>query len=429
MKIDFYLTLHIPTLHKMNNRYKKSIKSLIDQLLIIRVDPYVDTNKWLKFQIALMKKTFYIESQYRLQKNEIKELNIYRKNPTSKIDKVESLKIKEVIKRKESRIEDYKLILEIYKSIGDCIPFTFISKWDLKPQNFKESPGFMSQKTGIVNEMKSLRFAYKNNIIGILNDLTSVLKYSDITLVREHCTPIALEIKSSSFENQRILRQQEKTHKLFQYLSDDKTNQLYGKELNFVRIDLETPELNYIDKINSLVSEAKENGTSHILIEDGLIYVISYNKFSEETYNTIFQEHKFKNPITCFLLKEDIFHKAYHPLILILNNSQYFWDFMSGKISIMVMYDLDLIKDIALKNNYDFELIDDAEYIMQFNRTNEVEYFEGFKMSYHYFGRIFYEFISPKWLLENNFKMMRGFKDEVGNDEKVKSDNYFIKKY
>jgi hypothetical protein len=158
----------------MTSKFKISILALLNMLHDARREPFDNIQKWLVLQEALIKKLIYVENRVRFCKNKIKQLNVKRKNPAIRLTKEESINVKQELKQLENIIDEYWRVILILKSIGDGIAFTFINKLDIKPQNFKESPGFISDKKGIILEKKILKNSYKNGLIAILNDLTSV---------------------------------------------------------------------------------------------------------------------------------------------------------------------------------------------------------------------------------------------------------------
>ncbi|MFC2088320.1 hypothetical protein ACFLSX_01870 [Calditrichota bacterium] len=254
----------------MIGRYKKTIVTLFKILHEAKKEPFENIQKWLTLQEALINKLIYIENRIRFCKKEIKEINKYRKDANKRLAKEESQKLKSNLKTLKYKIEDYRWIILILKSIGDGIAFTFIHKFDIKPQKFKESTGFISEKKGLVLEKKILRYSFKRGIVAILNDLTSVLKYADITLLTDDGI-LPIEAKSSEVHNAKTIRQIKKINKLYKYLKEDVTSNLYGDGAEVMRrVEIVNPEINYIETFNGLLSSAEKEG-------------IDYSKFRELT--------------------------------------------------------------------------------------------------------------------------------------------------
>ncbi len=395
----------------MINRYKKTITSILDKLHNARKKPFEKIGKWLVLQEILIKKIIYVENQIRKQKKEINSLNKFRKDPNKRISKTESVKIKESIKYKEYQIEEYKWILLIYNSIGDGIAFTFLDKFDIKPQSFKESPGFISGKKGITNEKRILRYLFSKGKIAIFNDITSVLNYGDIMLITEK-GPVPIEIKTSYNVNSRILRQQEKSKKLYKYLAKDIVEDLYDTGIVMQRVEMVSPEINYIEQLNSLIEKADKSGIAYSLMEKGLLYFVSYNEFSKEKLDNVFFEYKLKNSFVFHINMFKFIGQGYYPFSLSLRTTKHYWDFLVDKLNILIFLDLENIDLISKDSGFNFQQSQDKYFPFTFNNVRENNFLDGIKVSIHMFGRIFMEFISAEWLIK-----------ETLNTDKLK--NYF----
>ena len=59
----------------------------------------------------------------------------------------------------------------------------YFDKWDIKPQSFKEPPGFVSEKAGLNFELRILRLVFSSGHVEILNDLTNCLRYGDVSIL------------------------------------------------------------------------------------------------------------------------------------------------------------------------------------------------------------------------------------------------------
>ena len=155
----------------MINYYRQSIINLLAAVHEARKSPFENINIWQNVQEELIKKLSYAEKRIRFLKKEITEINKIRKTSYKRLSKDESLSEKANLKRKKLKLEEYRWLIDIYKSIGDSIAFTFLHKLDIKPQNFKQSSGFITEKSGFTNERRMFRYTFKIGGIAILNDL------------------------------------------------------------------------------------------------------------------------------------------------------------------------------------------------------------------------------------------------------------------
>lgn len=389
-------------------RYKNTIIQLLDRLHLASEAPFDDINKWLSIQESLIKKIIYIEIRVRILKENIKHLNHIRKDPKNKLTKIESTSIKSKLKEYENYIEDYRLVISIFKSIGDGIAFTFISKWDIKPQNFKQSPGFISMKKGLTLEKKILRESFKKGHIAILHDITSVLRYFDISVFTED-THIFIEAKSSKMENERINRQEKKGKQLYDYLLNDTTVSLYIEDgIKMIRVDAFSQEVNYIDKFNLLLESCRKTDYNFDYFEDGFVCLI-VNECSKNASNDIFKralkEIGVKCPISFYLNSHKFVEQAFYPFTLIFKRSEDYFDFIDGNISIIIILDFTTIQRIAAENNYKVTLTHDELWPLEFTCKDPLVEINKFRISIHYFSRIFMEMVSLEWLIRDSLSI------------------------
>nr|MBK9653063.1 hypothetical protein [Bacteroidota bacterium] len=134
----------------------------------------------------------------------------------------------------------------------------------------------MSEKSGLKKELHLFRYLFKNGRIAILNDLTSALRYADITLISGGRSTVC-RVKSSENNNSRTIRQKENADKVFKYLATDITENLYGFGQKIERWALGSPEINYITIVNELIETSKSEGFVYRLVEPGVLYFISHN--------------------------------------------------------------------------------------------------------------------------------------------------------
>lgn len=383
--------------------YKKSIIELLTLIHTNKNNPFDNIQIWYNVQVELIKKLSYIENRIRSLNKDIKNLNYYRKNPLNKLSKQESIIVKNKIEKNKSYLKEYRYLIKIYKSIGDAIAFTFIHKLNIKPQNFKESPGFLTEKSGFKKEKQYFKFGFKNGLITILNDLTSVLKYCDLTLISKDGGYYPIEVKSSSVRNARIERQEINAEKIFSYLTEDKIENLYGIQGTTIRLSLESNEKNYIQEINKLVRDLKLKKNSFKLVEPGVFYFVS-REFNQDEMDKNFKDANLKMPYAFSLNQMKFTEQGYYPFSLIFNNPIDYFDFLKGDFIIMIFIDLDVIMKIAEKHKYKVIESYDSDYIFEIESLKENSAIKCFKISNHFFLRSVLEFVSVKWLLEDTFK-------------------------
>lgn len=370
--------------------------------------PSENIQKWLILQEGLLKKTIYVENRIRSCKKEIKALRAKRQNPKKRLSKEESKEIKRLIEAIEFKIEEYRWILLIFQSIGDGIAFTFLHKLDIKPQNFKESSGFISEKNGLVLEKKILHYSFKRGFVAILHDLTSVLKYADVTVITEDGY-FPIEAKSSKMNNERIKRQMEKTNKLYKYLVEDEITGLYGDDAAIMRrVELGSQEINYLDKFSKLLDTAKAKGFDSCKFENGFSCLVAYDDFEvNEVLDQEIEKKGFKQPYFFHLNMYKFLGYGYYPFPLSFNNAEHYWNFLEGNLNVMIFIDYSVIEEISDAYGYNVERAQMENYAFTFISQEDKADIKEFSMSEHFFFRTFMEMVSLKWLLTDTFNRLR----------------------
>lgn len=387
----------------MIHYYRKSIIRLLNEIHHLRSNPFENLLGWKNIQEEIITKIFHFEKTISKSRNEKRNINIKRKDSGKRLSKAESIIEKEKIRSQDYKIGEYRRLINIYKEIGDAIAFTFSDKYDLKPQAFKQDAGSLSGKVGFKQEKKIFNAAYKKGIIAILHDITSVLRYSDITLVTEDRIA-SIEVKTSNNKNERVTRQYENAKKLFDYLNNDKVEGLYNPDTMMYRVEASSPELNYIVILNELIEQSKKVGYATKIVEKGVMYGV----FHKEEGFKLAAPPPFKQP-ELFILNDYKFEKnGYYPFSLSLTSGENYIDFIEGKYIIGVIIDLDIVFEVAKEFGYSVEPSKYERFIFHFKNEGTSEGIKEFSMSFHYFYRGVIELVSIKWLLEEAFKKPLG---------------------
>lgn len=307
-------------------------------------------------------------------------------------------------------LDEYRWLLDIFHSIGDAIAFTFLHKLDIKQMTFKQTAGFMSEKAGLKKELQMFRHSFKKGIIAILNDLTSSLRYSDVTLITKDGVKF-IEVKSSDNRSDRTDRQKENAEKVFKYLETDITEDLYDIGQTMQRRELGSPEINYQTTINELIEESKAKGFVYHLVEPGILYFVSHSEPPpDEDITLVFKNNGIEKPIAFMLNAMKFPEQGYYPFSLSIANPNNYLDFLEGCFTIIIFVDILYVDKIANRYKFTREPSDDPQFIFSFKNERENADLSGFKMSAHFFQRIPLEFVSLKWLFNDTFKRFSNLK-------------------
>ena len=234
--------------------------------------------------------------------------------------------------------------------------------------------------------------------IAIFNDITSVLKYGDITLVSEDKEPVILECKTSDNINKRVLRQRNRLDKLVNYLDNDKVNNLYGYGPDMVRVDSGIQEVEYSKYLPSLINLARKNGYSIKKLERGLYYIVIDGKQELDFMEKFFKSEKIKKPLVSFVRNFLFSQYAYIPIILNLQNPVSYWKMIEDQLNIIVLIDFSKLEFLLTKRGYKVSILDDENTIIEIQNKDNFT----MKIGRHFFNRIFAEFVSLKWIIDTS---------------------------
>jgi Holliday junction resolvase len=379
--------------------YKPSLTELITQVQHIHSEPEGHANECLQVQETLIRKITYIERQIRKTRVTIKELKrtLGSQLPV-RLNKEQSLVIKKRIADFHSRIDEYQDLLVIFRLIGDALAFSYISPWDIKPFVFKEHAGALSRKKGARLERRILRRIFAEGYVAILNDLTNCLRYGDVTAIKGERFLI-LEAKSSRNLTDRTERQVGELNNLLTYILTDRTDRLYGREGAFLRTSLPSAPIYHHDELNLVIDKALTAGIGYLEVESGLHY-LALTKFDPQIIDDIYANRKGQILIDSV----DVFNSttsAYYPLTLSIRNPKALFKLYQGQLSINVIVDLGVVSE-RLKSSGQIPewAVDDDEWVLGISSEHPIsEDFEPTKISRHFFGRIFAEFLSLEWLV------------------------------
>lgn len=404
----------------MLSYYKPLLIDLFNKVQQLQDNADSKAEQCLAIQAVLIRKIAYVERRIRSSKQIVKlckaQLAIRQSPPKTK---EEARQLKEEISYREYVIDEYNRILHILRSIGDAIAFTYIPKWDIKPMALKESPGFMTGKEGLRRELSILRTLFKADEIAILNDLTNCLRHGDITVV-SYYPPILLEVKKKSALNQRGRKQVERLEKLSRYLHTDEIVGLYGENNPAImrRRGAHAPEVEYSLQMTHLILEAYETGSAFTEVEKGVVYYVeaasAHSKLSEVIQRLNSQ------PIAILLNTAKYISHAYYPFTLSIRDAKALYSFYNGDYTVVILVDTQVIREKVTAWGMNLEASEDPNVIFRLTPQQAHDDLPDYvDIGRHFFNRIFFEFVSLDWLLEEIIsrgqRIMFGA-DQGGND-------------
>lgn len=376
----------------MLNYYLPTYQKCLQLYFQAKKQPFRRRHLWLELQEKLIIQITRIENRIRSERSEIKQIKAYLGNRNHDTTKQEASELKAHIQYLKDKIDfEYKLLF-LYRSIGDGIAFIFIDRHDIKPQAEKETAGFISGKKGNRAERKTLRLIFKLGAIGLLNDLTNYLRFSDLTVIEGYYNWFPVEIKSgrSSANNARALRQANASEQRFEYILDDATMEIPGTDVKRSRVEPLSKIKDYRSGFNKLLEIAKHKGGATRKMEEGLYYMASYTEMPDKK---ILQ--KMEQPKVVLLNSYKDTESIYFPLLMHFDNIERYMEFIRGELVIMIFFDIGVLVKYAKQLGYTLTMERNSQGAYQFMPDNPN--LLTFEASSFAVGKIFFQLYSPKW--------------------------------
>lgn len=365
----------------MLSRYRKAVCHLLEQLQLLREDPYDRWQICYNLQEELIRRVCYVEKQIRTLKRQTRD------NPSqeSRADLCR-------------RIESYREILFVLRSVGDGIAFIYIDRWDIKALAFNGSPGFISGKDGFENEWAFLQQVRTLGVPALLADLTHCLTYGDLYVFKEGRRPIIVEVKGDS-SGGRDRRQIRRLRRVADYLNTGRIENYRSSGFGVVRIEPHAPAHFHEEGFNIALSEAMSAGRAIVEIEPGVTYIVQrFPHFAPRDVETVAQHYH--RPLV-YLLNDTKFHsEAYYPFVLSWRDSRALFEFYTGGVVAAIVIDLDSVIACFVRRGWTAEVLDDPNVLLRLNAGGEINDRQGMMVSWYLVSRVAFEFLSLDWLIE-----------------------------
>jgi hypothetical protein len=379
--------------NKMVARYKKSLEKATLMLNIIK-NSDLAAGAIVDLQLFLLQRITNGEDGVSRCKDAIKDLRSEKAN--GRPSRERSKEIDKEIEKFEGKREDYKYIIYIWKCFGDGIAFHYCDKYALKhllyddQYRVKETAGFVSGKDGLKNEIFFLKEAAKHNVPAVLCDLTNTLRHGDICLLGGS-DPLPIEIKSSPKLNERGERQLKNISQINSFFTNDEAENFRNQGMT-VRHEHIGNERNHRKAINKCISRAFSEGTACISPENGIFY-FAITELKEEVLDVIKGKHI--HAINLNDCKRSMNWQPYTPFTLLLEPKHVF-DFIAGNFTILVMFDLQIIKKRYKNAGMDINFLKEINWYAQISKRGVISE-GGFRVSEQSFLRLAFEFQSLTW--------------------------------
>ncbi|MFI0845621.1 hypothetical protein [Mesorhizobium sp. IMUNJ 23232] len=305
----------------------------------------------------------------------------------------------------DSRIDGFRRCNFIWRGFGDAIAFLYMDKYALKHTYFstknanpKQDAGFIIDKAGLAFELGVLDSAIQHGVPALLTDITNTIRHGDICLMG-NSAPYLIEVKAAKSKNPRAKKQFRSIEKLHSFFETDQSVGLRGIPF-LTRHASALPEISYEADLNECIAEARALGHAVRRPESGLTYIVFEE--CQVPVADVLASSGAKRPWAFMLnqLKSTRSWAPFQPFVLSIKNKQDLWDFISGKLVIMVMVEPDaLIEFAAMHGKKAWVDGTDPAFHLHFDGSPD----EGglAVISENLIARIGLEFISPRWIVSS----------------------------
>lgn len=275
-----------------------------------------------------------------------------KKRPSREV----SLSLKKIINKIHERIEKRKHIIFLFKCFGDGVAHIYQSMYALKHLYYdnhyqvKEDAGYISGKSGFLQEWKIFLTVLKQDIPVVMSDVTNTIRNGDVCLLGGE-DPYPIEVKMTKHKNPgaRVHRQITNLNEIVSFYQNDYAPRFRGG-FDAYRVPLTLKKIDYINEINGLLEICDIKDYAYKEVEKGLIYFCVNTRIKETNLALAMKElSEVSNPsstLTIITNADESWGVAY-PFTLSLSPSN-FIKFIYNEILIYILIDLEVMRDMFL---------------------------------------------------------------------------------
>jgi len=338
-----------------------------------------------------------------------------------RLPKEQTRGVKDLIDRVRLYEASYAHLFDFLLAIGNGIAFTIFHTYDLKQLNLRESAGGIGGKAGRRREFLVLARLLRRGCPAVLCDITSALRYGDILAWGHEGQPHPIEVKSSANRNARVARQEEAVEWITGFLKE-------GCDLgeSMGRVTRKVPELptrTHVAKLNRLIARAMKGTPQLEEVEPDVFYDVSCGDHVRTLDDIV---ERFKWPYAEFLNrhKHNENWSSYIPYTLTIQNPTHCLAFAEGQLLITVIFDFH--RAVAIAERFGFTVARTAPEDVRKQIAEHPEWaplesqfafwivprpttptrVQSLGIGHHFFGRLFFEFMSLEWMIEDRCRAM-----------------------
>lgn len=312
----------------------------------------------------------------------------------------------------EARARGHRLSIYYWKAFGDAIAFLHCDRFALKHLYYnthnlgvRQDAGFISGSAGFEQELKALKGLLDIGIPSVLCDLTNTIRYGDVSILVGN-DPVVVEVKSSRTRDRRRSRQLQKLKMLSEFYKTDVSHGLRGLD-TVHRVEIGSEARSFEGEFNECIEAAYERGYAVDAPEPGVRYLAIRG---DVELDDVFGEVDLEEP-WLFSLNEAKRERAwapYYPFTLLIRSERALYDFLLGRLFLIVVLDVAVIKDQVRGMGWSVEVETEADYAVQASRNGGQE---RAGLGTNALARVAFEALSLRWVVEEG---IRGLEDPVG---------------
>ena len=228
----------------------------------------------------------------------------------------------------------------------------------------------------------------------ILTDLTNTIRYGDICILVGP-DPTLIEVKSSNTKNRRSRRQNRDLQQLKRFYITDYMESFRGYA-GLQRIATQLDLVSFESEFNQCIRAAYEHGFAISSPEGGVCYIAITD--SRVPISEIFDKVDVSAPWVFVLnsVKTDRAWQPYYPFTLLIEDEKPLYDFMLGRLNIVVLLDTEVMNNHVKDAGYIPEIVIESEYPIRARKHSEEE---QMNISRHLILRAALEAVSLKWII------------------------------
>ena len=311
----------------------------------------------------------------------------------------------------ETRAQAYRQSIYYWKAFGDAIAFLYCDRFALKhvyynTRNMKarQDGGFISGSSGFEQEIKALRSLLDGGCPSVLCDLTNTIRYGDICVLAED-DPTIIEVKSSGTKDRRRTRQLRNLRTLQEFYETDVSHGFRGFP-TVHRVAMRSIPKTFEVEFNQCIDESYLRGYAVKSPEPGVCYVAISGDVRLED---IFEQVNLAEPCLISLneAKRNRAWSPYYPFTLLIRSERALYDFILGRLFVMVLLDMAVIKGLVHAMGWTPKFDMESDYWLWASKNGGEE---QAGVSGHLLSRAAMEAMSLRWIVEEG---IRGLDDGV----------------